>query len=194
MDADLFFTALHEAGHGWMALRDDPNQTVRLDILTKGGTHEGWCESEWSTPRQLMAGMAAELVFGNSWASSMTGAAGDRANFREHFRDQDWRAALREARHLIDRRQAEVAVIALLLFQYRTLSQDECLECMMDPTGTLRAHAVQLEAGRLMRSIEQAIPEPWYRDLTLDVELQPPRAHDAARSAAQVSWLWLGSR
>lgn len=138
--------AIHEAGHGFIELVSDPYQDVRLEIDLQ--TAGGWVYSS-KCAMGTMGGMAAQLAFGEFWSEALRGSAQDIKDFERRWPDRDWRVVLQKSMRLIEGYRLEVAAIALLLRGYRTVTQEECLACMLDPLGTVRQHAARLAAGRL---------------------------------------------
>lgn len=142
----LFFTAVHEAGHGLETIMQDAHQMIRLDLLFKANRFnepylEGWVVSDRDSPCQIMGGMAAELLFGGSWAEAHRAAATDISILQRRYPDRCWRLALQKSIGRMSVYRRELAVMAVLLMGYRTLSEKELWECWQDPRGTLLWYA-----------------------------------------------------
>lgn len=150
----VFFTAIHEAGHGFMALLQDTRQTVQLDLMVTDGKLWGYADTDKDSPMELMAGMAAELLFGGSWHEALLGASGDLDIFGQRYPGRDWRLALQKSLDVMNAYRPELAAMAVLLMGYHTITQQECLECMLNPSSALRWHKQRL--------LQEAKPASWW--------------------------------
>ena len=160
---NLFFAAVHEAGHAVTALLCNPRQELRLDLIVIDDTYEAWCEAKEGSPVHLMGGMAAELAFGNGWLDAFAGAEGDISLLEKEFPTHSWQKALNQALAQVERLRASTAAIAVLLLAYGVLDGDDCWDCILDPVGALSDHAGRLDAvGTLIDESGAAAP------LTLD--------------------------
>ena len=137
---EAYRTAIHEAGHGFIALVSNSYQKIRLEIdLTTG---RGSAATEHTCPMEVLGGMAAQLAFGEFWHEAVRGGAADLEIFQRRWPDRDWREVLPKSIRLIEKYKTEVASIALLLRRLTVVTQDECLPCMLDPLQGLARSGV----------------------------------------------------
>lgn len=136
---EWFWTAIHEAGHGIMALIKDPRQYVRLELMVnQDGAVVGQADSDVGTPMGLTAGFAAELMFGQDPLSAARAARWDYSLFLTQYPDLDWGTLLQDAMKALEPFQDAIAAAAQLLLRDCCLREDALLCCIADPRRALR--------------------------------------------------------